>query len=163
MSFVLFVFVFFVCLFFVLFVDWRCRQSRCTKFRFAPLDNDLIRARVRTVADLERIDLTDDGMDALLALAKGDMRKVFNTLQSVHRAHGGQVTADNVHACSGTPSPANVETALTHLLNSPFDETHAAITSVPCANKRLVAGRNGTDMRDVDLVCSVGRCWSNVA
>jgi replication factor C subunit 3/5 len=63
-------------------------QSRCTKFRFAPLDTSAISERIETIASGEKITLTAEGKEALLLLAKGDMRKVLNILQSTHAAFG---------------------------------------------------------------------------
>ncbi|VDQ07084.1 unnamed protein product [Trichobilharzia regenti] len=47
-------------------------QSRCTKFRFAPLKVYLLLFSVR---------LTDDGVKAIFQFASGDMRKSINLLQ----------------------------------------------------------------------------------
>ncbi len=56
-------------------------QSRCTRFRFAPLTQEQMRPRVNAIAMAENVKLTEDGERALLALAQGDMRRVINILQ----------------------------------------------------------------------------------
>ena len=57
-------------------------QSRCTRFRFAPLAPNQIRGRLEEVAKLENVPLTKDGVEAILDLSGGDMRRVLNLLQS---------------------------------------------------------------------------------
>ena len=57
-------------------------QSRCTRFRFAPLQQDQIRSRLIEVADAENVKYTEDGICSILNLSGGDMRRVLNLLQS---------------------------------------------------------------------------------
>ena len=56
-------------------------QSRCTRFRFAPLSRDQMVPRLRHITDEEQITVTDDGMSAVVRLANGDMRRALNMLQ----------------------------------------------------------------------------------
>ncbi len=51
-------------------------QSRCTRFRFGPLNETQILPRLQHVAEAENVNLTRDGEKALIKLAQGDMRKV---------------------------------------------------------------------------------------
>ncbi|KAG1441348.1 hypothetical protein G6F56_011526 [Rhizopus delemar] len=62
-------------------------QSRCTRFRFAPLEMEQVEARLQTIVDQEGVDLTEDGKKALLQLSKGDMRRALNILQSCHTVY----------------------------------------------------------------------------
>jgi len=56
-------------------------QSRCTRFRFGPLKNDMVMPRLEHVIKQEGIEVTQDGIKALLAISNGDMRKILNILQ----------------------------------------------------------------------------------
>ena len=51
-------------------------QSRCTRFRFGPLQDNQILPRLEHVADSEKVEVTEDGKRALIDLSGGDMRKV---------------------------------------------------------------------------------------
>ncbi|TMW42020.1 hypothetical protein DOY81_012902 [Sarcophaga bullata] len=62
-------------------------QSRCTRFRFAPLTPEQILPRLDKIITLENLNVTEDGKKALMTLSKGDMRKVLNVLQSTSMAH----------------------------------------------------------------------------
>ncbi|GFR43970.1 hypothetical protein Agub_g5114, partial [Astrephomene gubernaculifera] len=91
-------------------------QSRCTKFRFAPLDGQFVRGRLQYVADTEGVKLGPGGLDALVELGGGDMRRSLNILQSCHMAFD-QVDQHAVYACTGHPLPADISSVLAWLLN----------------------------------------------
>uniref|UniRef100_I1P4S3 AAA+ ATPase domain-containing protein n=1 Tax=Oryza glaberrima TaxID=4538 RepID=I1P4S3_ORYGL len=59
-------------------------QSRCTRFRFAPLDGTHVRERLKHIIQSEGLDVDDGGLTALVRLSNGDMRKALNILQSLH-------------------------------------------------------------------------------
>ncbi|GAA5914188.1 hypothetical protein JCM6882_004745, partial [Rhodosporidiobolus microsporus] len=56
-------------------------QSRCTRFRFAPLPRPEVEKRLNHVVAQEKVNLTEDGRQALLKLSRGDMRRALNVLQ----------------------------------------------------------------------------------
>lgn len=101
-------------------------QSRCTRFRFAPLKSEEIMSRLQYVMDKEGVAsrVTDDGRDAILRLANGDMRKVLNILQSAATGFDA-VDAESVYTSTGNPTPGEIESILIALLASPFDEAYA--------------------------------------
>lgn len=63
-----------------------------------------------------RVQITEDGKRALLTLAKGDMRKVLNVLQSTVMAFD-KVNEDNVYTCVGYPLRQDIEQILKALLS----------------------------------------------
>lgn len=71
-------------------------QSRCTRFRFAPLSRDQMMPRIEHVVKEEGISIDPGGMDLLLRMAEGDMRRSLNILQASHMAFGN-VTEDIVY------------------------------------------------------------------
>ncbi|XP_077291476.1 replication factor C subunit RfC3 [Arctopsyche grandis] len=91
-------------------------QSRCTRFRFAPLQSSQIVPRVQDIIAKENIDVTEDGIKALLTLSGGDMRKILNTLQSTWMSHK-KVTEDNVYSCVGHPLRSDISSIVNWLLN----------------------------------------------
>jgi replication factor C subunit 3/5 len=94
-------------------------QSRCTKFRFGPLAGEHAQSRVALVAEAESLNLTPDGMDALLRIGKGDMRRTLNILQSVALSHA-VIDATAVHTTTGVPLPKQIDTVFASLLTEPF-------------------------------------------
>lgn len=58
-------------------------QSRCTRFRFAPLSRDQMLPRIQYIVEQERLNVTDEGLAAVVRLACGDMRRALNILQVI--------------------------------------------------------------------------------
>ncbi|XP_002739068.2 replication factor C subunit 5-like [Saccoglossus kowalevskii] len=94
-------------------------QSRCTRFRFGPLDNQQMVPRLEHVIQQERVDVTEDGMNALVTLANGDMRKSLNILQSTSMAYD-VVNEVNVYTCVGHPLKEDISNIVNWMLNEDF-------------------------------------------
>ncbi|MBU4255733.1 MAG: replication factor C small subunit, partial [Candidatus Thermoplasmatota archaeon] len=56
-------------------------QSRCAVFRFRPLKQEDIKKYLAFIAKNEGLKITDDGSDAIVYVASGDMRKAVSSLQ----------------------------------------------------------------------------------
>lgn len=96
-------------------------QSRCTKFRFGPLDMQQVRPRLEHIIATEKLNATEDGIKALLRLSKGDMRKVLNVLQATSMAYD-VVNEENVYMCTGNPLPSLIREMVNWMLNLDFKE-----------------------------------------
>ncbi|KAF2296708.1 hypothetical protein GH714_001359 [Hevea brasiliensis] len=101
-------------------------QSRCTRFRFAPLDPIHVTERLKHVIEAEGLDVPESGLQALVRLSNGDMRKALNILQSTHMA-SQQITEEAVYLCTGNPLPRDVEQISYWLLNESFAESFKRI------------------------------------
>ncbi|KAK7353195.1 hypothetical protein VNO80_18635 [Phaseolus coccineus] len=101
-------------------------QSRCTRFRFAPLDAVHVTERMKHVIEAEGLDVQDDGLVALVRLSNGDMRKALNILQSTHMATQ-QITEEAVYLCTGNPLPKDIEQISYWLLNEQFTDSFKRI------------------------------------
>ena len=108
-------------------------QSRCTRFRFAPLSQGQIQSRLEEVARSENVSLTPDGLQAVLRLSGGDMRRVLNLLQSTAMSHT-EVNETNVYSTSGAPLPEDVNKILQWLLNETMGNAFTNISQM-CAEK----------------------------
>jgi replication factor C small subunit len=94
-------------------------QSRCAVFRFRPLTQDQVKKFVRRIATEEKVAITPDGVEALLFVAKGDLRRTVNTLQ-VAAALGGKVDADSIYKTTSTARPDEVKKLLETALDGDF-------------------------------------------
>eukprot|EP01091_Cochliopodium_minus_P002415 TRINITY_DN12277_c0_g1_i1.p1 TRINITY_DN12277_c0_g1~~TRINITY_DN12277_c0_g1_i1.p1 ORF type:complete len:336 (-),score=79.58 TRINITY_DN12277_c0_g1_i1:179-1186(-) len=101
-------------------------QSRCTRFRFAPLKTEQILPRLEEIGKKEKVNLTEDGMRAIITLSQGDMRKCINILQSTHMAFD-KIDETNVYTCTGRPLPNDISLIFTWLSNLSFSETFSKI------------------------------------
>jgi replication factor C subunit 3/5 len=119
-------------------------QSRCTRFRFAPLAEQQIQGRLEYVARNENVKLTEDGCKAILALSGGDMRRVLNLLQSTAMSNQKAVEGKEdtvavvdetaVYLTSGAPLPSDMDAILMWLMNETFKTACEQITRL-CSTK----------------------------
>ena len=105
-------------------------QSRCTRFRFSPLSNDQILGRLQYVVENEKCTVEENGLDSIIKLSNGDMRRVLNLLQSTAMSYNNTIAEVNVYLTSGAPLPSDINTILSHLLNSPFIKAYNSISNL---------------------------------
>ncbi|VDN20706.1 unnamed protein product [Dibothriocephalus latus] len=103
-------------------------QSRCTRFRFAPVDQDQLAGRLGEIALKEGVKLTEDGKAAIFRFCMGDMRKAINLLQSCSMSTS-VVDETSVYACTGYPTPAEMKSVLEWCLNDPIKEAFRSESS----------------------------------
>ncbi|KAJ3096385.1 hypothetical protein HDU97_005930 [Phlyctochytrium planicorne] len=104
-------------------------QSRCTRFRFRPLQEEHIRGRLDLVINAEGVNITDDGRKAILRLSGGDMRRTLNVLQAVHAAYD-VVNEENVYACVAAPMPREIMKIAEWMFNEEFDEALSRVSAL---------------------------------
>ncbi|XP_042459249.1 replication factor C subunit 3-like [Zingiber officinale] len=104
-------------------------QSRCTRFRFAPLDSSNIRERLEHVIKAEGLDVDQGGLTSLVRLSNGDMRKALNILQSTHMS-SQHINEEAVYLCTGNPMPKDIEQIAYWLLNESFKSAFNYISDV---------------------------------
>jgi replication factor C small subunit len=104
-------------------------QSRCAVFRFSPLSDEAVAAQVRTIAEGEGIELTDDGVDALVYAANGDMRRAINSLQAAATT-GEVVDAEAVYAITATARPEEIESMVHDAIAGDFSKARATLDSL---------------------------------
>ena len=83
-------------------------QSRCTRFRFGPLDNASAMAKLNEVAKAENLVLADKADEAIISLSGGDMRKVLNILESCSLAYKN-IPLSKIYEVTGRPSPVDIQ------------------------------------------------------
>ena len=98
-------------------------QSRCTCFRFAPLETKYIKQKLRSIIDKEKIKYNEKGIDLIIKRSKGDMRKVLNILQSVSMAYD-IVNEENVDKCLGYPCKSDIQKMLNSLMIDNFKNSY---------------------------------------
>jgi replication factor C small subunit len=94
-------------------------QSRCAVFRFKSLTADDIKKYIRKIATKEKLEITPDGLEALIFIAKGDMRKAINVLQ-VGASMDKKITAELLYETSATARPEDIKALITTALSGNF-------------------------------------------
>ena len=134
-------------------------QSRCTRFRFAPLLPRQIEGRLDHVIQSENIDITQEGKEAIMRLSGGDMRRVLNLLQSTSMSHNRTaavetttasgsrsddtvmqqsteeaITENDVYLTSGSPLPVDVRQILDWMMTESFAVAYENVITL-CTTK----------------------------
>jgi replication factor C small subunit len=117
-------------------------QSRCAVFRFTELTEDAVEAQIRDIAENEGIEVTDDGVDALVYAADGDMRKAINGLQAA-AVMGEVVDEETVFAITSTARPEEVEAMVDQAIDGDFTAARAALEDL--LTERGLAGGDVID------------------
>ena len=113
-------------------------QSRCATFRFGPLSDEAVAAQVGKVAAAEGIETTEDGVDALVYAADGDMRKAINALQAAAMM-GEVVDEDAVFTITSTARPEEIEEMVTHAIAGDFSKARSILDDL-LTNKGMAGG-----------------------
>ena len=94
-------------------------QSRCTIFRFNPIKNDDVKKYIRKIASKEKLEVSSDGLETLIFIARGDLRKAVNILQ-VGASVGKKITAEILYETSATAKPEDVKNLINSALAGNF-------------------------------------------
>ncbi|XP_036165033.1 replication factor C subunit 2 isoform X2 [Myotis myotis] len=70
-------------------------QSRCAVLRYTKLTDAQVLTRLMNVIEKENVPYTDDGLEAIIFTAQGDMRQALNNLQSTFSGFGF-INSENV-------------------------------------------------------------------
>ncbi len=94
-------------------------QSRCAIFRFRPLKNEDIKNRLLYIKNKETLKVKEDGIDAVLYLCEGDLRKAINLLQSAS-AFGKEITEEVIYQVGGTARPEEIREIISTAIEGDF-------------------------------------------
>ncbi len=90
-------------------------QSRCAVYRFRPLPAEAVRERCIYISQQEGLDIADDGLEAIMYVSGGDMRKAINALQAASM-FDTTIHSDGIYRITATAQPEEIvnllETAL---------------------------------------------------
>jgi len=97
-------------------------QSRCSIFRFSPLKDGDILEQLAKISELEQINITEEGINAILYNSGGDMRRSINILQTAATLKG-QIDANVVYKVTGKARPEEIRNLLQIALKGKFLES----------------------------------------
>ena len=104
-------------------------QSRCAIYRFKPLAPDAIKEEIRRIAQREGLSVSSDAMDAIVYIARGDMRKAINALQGaaiINRTIDGK----KIYAITSTARPEEIEELLNLSISGDFDAAESLLAQL---------------------------------
>ena len=94
-------------------------QSRCAVFRFSPIKPEDIKKYMRMIASKEKLEITNDGLETLIFISRGDMRKAINILQ-VGASIGKKITAEVLYETTATAKPDDIKNLINTALTGNF-------------------------------------------
>jgi len=94
-------------------------QSRCSVFRFSTLSEQEIIDRINLIAEKENLKIRKDGVDALVYVCNGDLRRAVNYLQA-SATLGQEITEDIVYRITGKINPQEIQLLLKAALSREF-------------------------------------------
>jgi replication factor C subunit 3/5 len=95
-------------------------QSRCTRFRFGPLTDASVMAKLETIVENENLVVEKPARDAIVSLSKGDMRKVLNILESCSLTYT-EIPIEKIYEVTGRPSTQDIEVIYNAMTMESFD------------------------------------------
>ena len=94
-------------------------QSRCTVFRFGLIKPDSVKNYLQKIAKEEKLEITKDGIETLIFVSKGDLRKAINVLQ-VGASISKKITAELLFETSSIAKPGDVKLLINSALSGNF-------------------------------------------
>ncbi|MFQ6095488.1 MAG: replication factor C small subunit [Candidatus Bathyarchaeia archaeon] len=94
-------------------------QSRCAPFRFTYLPREDVIKRIRYIAQEENVTIMDNGIEAILEVSEGDLRRTINILQTA-ASIGKPIDAETVYSVLGRANPYDVREMIKKALNGDF-------------------------------------------
>ena len=70
-------------------------QSRCIILRYSRLKNEQVYNRLNKICTEEKLEYTKEGLDTIVNISQGDLRKAINNLQITFNGYG-KITSENV-------------------------------------------------------------------
>jgi len=115
-------------------------QSRCAVYRFRSLSEEAVSERMKTIAEAEGVKVTDEGMRAIVYVARGDMRKAINALQAASLMEE-EVTEETIYQITATARPEQIRDLMKTALAGNFTQARSLLDDL-----LLVQGLSGEDV-----------------
>jgi replication factor C subunit 2/4 len=104
-------------------------QSRCSMIRYIKLDKKNIIKQIKFIAENENINITDDGLNAIIFTSNGDMRQAINILQTCS-AGFKIVNEENIFYIADIPHPQIIKDLILKCIDKNVNEACKEITNI---------------------------------
>jgi len=94
-------------------------QSRCALFRFKPISKEDMLERLKYIAQKEGLTLTEKGIEAMVYVSEGDLRRAINLLQSAS-AFGKFIDEEVIYGVVAKARPEDIRKILQTALSGDF-------------------------------------------
>jgi len=104
-------------------------QSRCAVLRYSKLTDGQVLKRLQEVLHMENAPFNEQGLEALIFTAEGDMRQALNNAQAT-QAGFGFISTENVFKVCDQPHPLMIKKALSAVATADFDEANGVLSEL---------------------------------
>lgn len=104
--------------------------SRCAKFRFKPLPEDIMSNRILHICQEEGLNLNSEALSTLSSISQGDLRRAITYLQSAARLYGSSISSKDLISVSGVIPEEVVNTLLAACRSGNFDLADKEVNNV---------------------------------
>ncbi|XP_026286122.1 replication factor C subunit 2 [Frankliniella occidentalis] len=146
-------------------------QSRCAMLRCAKLTDAQVLAKILEVCEKEQVSYTDDGLEAIVFTAQGDMRQALNNLQSTFNGFG-HVNSENVFKVCDEPHPVLVKDMLNQCVSGDIAKAYKimshlwklgyAAEDIISNIFRVCKGHQMDKMLQLDFVQEIGKTHMSI-
>jgi|Transcript_2008 replication factor C subunit 2/4 len=104
--------------------------SRCSKFRFKPLEPDTMVGRLQYISEQEGLEVSEDTFAACTKHSGGDMRKAITLLQSAARLFANKVSGASIAEVAGYISEERITKLYDLCRGGKYDEAQAHMEDI---------------------------------
>ncbi|KAG8378236.1 hypothetical protein BUALT_Bualt08G0116700 [Buddleja alternifolia] len=104
--------------------------SRCAKFRFKPLTEEIMSSRILYISKEEGLNLDSEALSTLSAISQGDLRRAITYLQSAARLFGSSISSKDLISVSGVIPGDVVQALFSACRNGNFDMADKEVKNV---------------------------------
>jgi len=115
-------------------------QSRCAVYRFRSLSDEAVTERMKKIAKDEGVKVTEGGMNAIVYVARGDMRKAINALQAASLMEES-VTEETIYQITATARPEQIKELIEAAIAGKFTQARSLLDEL-----LLIQGLSGEDV-----------------
>ena len=109
--------------------------SRCQKFQFTKISDDLIVSRLREISDNENIDISDEALSLIAKISDGGMRDSINFLDQLRSFKSDKIEINDVNDVCGNVSIDDIVSLLINIKNDNYDNTVAFFEEMNISGK----------------------------
>jgi len=143
-------------------------QSRCAIFRFKKIQKNALKEHLKKILKNEKVKWTEDGIDAIVEISEGDVRKAINILQSASVM--GEVNEENVFNTASYAKPEQIRTILKLAIDGKFLDARNMLDNVMLSygiagediliqmNREIFYVEGIDDKTKMNVIDAIGEC-----
>jgi replication factor C subunit 2/4 len=104
--------------------------SRCSLFRFKPVDSGEIIGKLKYICTCENFHCPDKLLDKIVNICRGDLRKAINLLQKCYNSYGDKVNEELLDEMSGVIPNEKFTKLMEHVMKKDINAVDVAINGL---------------------------------